>query len=124
MLLNHSCTTPLPTNGIGNITGPPLFMDMAAGDFRLREDSPCIDAAAIAEQEAWYARREVRRAGARKLIETLGEEAARPIIEAEKAEAEVKELARWANAPMVENPYLTPEQRAYWDKVNARQTEA
>jgi hypothetical protein len=23
---------------------PPLFMDMAAGDFRLREDSPCIDA--------------------------------------------------------------------------------
>jgi len=42
--LNFSCTTPLPTNGVGNITGPPLFMDMAAGDFRLREDSPCIDA--------------------------------------------------------------------------------
>jgi hypothetical protein len=42
--LNFSCTTPLPTNGIGNITGPPLFMDMAGGDFRLREDSPCIDA--------------------------------------------------------------------------------
>jgi hypothetical protein len=38
--------TPLPTNGIGNITGPPLFMDMAAGDFRLREDSPCVDAGA------------------------------------------------------------------------------
>ena len=42
--MNYSCTTPLPTNGIGNITGPPLFMDMAAGDFRLREDSPCVDA--------------------------------------------------------------------------------
>jgi hypothetical protein len=43
-VLNYCCTTPLPTNGVGNITGPPLFMDMAAGDFRLREDSPCIDA--------------------------------------------------------------------------------
>lgn len=43
-LLHYSCTTPLPTNGVGNITGPPLFMDMAAGDFRLWESSPCIDA--------------------------------------------------------------------------------
>jgi hypothetical protein len=43
-LLNYSCTTPIPTEGIGNITGPPLFLDMAAGDFRLREASPCIDA--------------------------------------------------------------------------------
>jgi hypothetical protein len=43
-LLQHSCTTPLPTDGVGNITGPPLFMDSEAGDFRLREDSPCIDA--------------------------------------------------------------------------------
>jgi hypothetical protein len=42
--LNYCCTTPLPTNGVGNITGPPLFIDMAAGDFRLREESPCIDA--------------------------------------------------------------------------------
>ena len=41
--LNYCCTTPLPTNGVGNITGHPLFMDMAAGDFRLREESPCID---------------------------------------------------------------------------------
>jgi len=44
MELSHCCTTPLPTNGVGNITGPPLFMDMAAGDFRLWEGSPCIDA--------------------------------------------------------------------------------
>jgi hypothetical protein len=42
--LNYCCTTPLPTNGIGNITGPPLFMDMDAGDYRLWEGSPCIDA--------------------------------------------------------------------------------
>lgn len=42
--LNHCCTVPLPTNGVGNITGPPLFMDMARGDFRLWEGSPCIDA--------------------------------------------------------------------------------
>jgi hypothetical protein len=43
-VLSHCCTSPLPTNGVGNITGPPLFMDMAGGDYRLREDSPCIDA--------------------------------------------------------------------------------
>jgi WD40 repeat protein len=42
--LEYSCTTPLPITGIGNIAEPPLFIDMAAGDFRLREDSPCIDA--------------------------------------------------------------------------------
>ncbi len=44
--ISYSCTSPLPTNGVGNITGPPLFMDMAAGDFRLWEGSPCIDAGA------------------------------------------------------------------------------
>jgi len=33
--LNYCCTFPLPTNGVGNIIGPPLFMDMTAGDFRL-----------------------------------------------------------------------------------------
>jgi hypothetical protein len=43
-VLRYSCTTPLPTDGVGNITGPPLFMDMAGGDFRLLEESPCIDA--------------------------------------------------------------------------------
>jgi len=43
-ILNYCCTTPLPTNGVGNITTPPWFMDWAAGDFRLREESPCIDA--------------------------------------------------------------------------------
>ena len=42
--LNYCCTTPMPTSGLGNITNAPLFVDYAAGDYRLRPDSPCIDA--------------------------------------------------------------------------------
>lgn len=40
----YCCTSPVPTNGVGNISRPPHFRDAAAGDFRLSEDSPCIDA--------------------------------------------------------------------------------
>ena len=42
--LNYSCAIPLPTIGFGNITNAPLFVNFAAGNYRLRPDSPCIDA--------------------------------------------------------------------------------
>jgi hypothetical protein len=41
--LSHSCTMPLPGAGIGNITGEPLFVSLAAGDLRLQSNSPCIN---------------------------------------------------------------------------------
>ena len=41
-LLNNSCTTPLPTNGVGNIETDPQFT--SSNDFHLADSSPCIDA--------------------------------------------------------------------------------
>jgi hypothetical protein len=42
--LNYCCTMPLPTNGFGNITNSPLFVDYTGGNLRLKSSSPCINA--------------------------------------------------------------------------------
>jgi hypothetical protein len=39
--LNYCCTTPTPTNGVGNA---PLFEGIASGNLQLQSNSPCINA--------------------------------------------------------------------------------
>jgi hypothetical protein len=41
-VLNYCCTTPQPTNGFGNFTNEPLFLNRN-GNLRLQTNSPCIN---------------------------------------------------------------------------------
>ncbi|MFH0909409.1 MAG: ELWxxDGT repeat protein [bacterium] len=41
-IVAYACTTPDP-GGVGNITSDPLFVNRAAGNYRLSSTSPCID---------------------------------------------------------------------------------
>jgi hypothetical protein len=33
----------MPTNGVGNITNAPLFVDYTHGNLRLQSNSPCVN---------------------------------------------------------------------------------
>ncbi len=44
-VITYTCTQPLPTNGLGNITNAPLFR--GATDYRLQGSSPCINAGTV-----------------------------------------------------------------------------
>jgi hypothetical protein len=44
VVMNYSCTTPMPTVGVGNITNAPLLVDTSAWvNLHLQSNSPCIN---------------------------------------------------------------------------------
>jgi hypothetical protein len=43
-VLSYCCTTPMPTNGVGNITNAPLWVDYDGRGLALQSNSPCINA--------------------------------------------------------------------------------
>ena len=42
--LGYCCSIPLPVGGVGNFTNAPIFVNEAAGNYRLQTNSPCINA--------------------------------------------------------------------------------
>ena len=44
MFLYYCCASPMPTNGVGNITNAPFFVNEVTGDFHLQSGSLCVDA--------------------------------------------------------------------------------
>jgi hypothetical protein len=42
--LNYCCTWPLPTNGVGNFTNRPVFINLLNSDFHQQTNSPTINA--------------------------------------------------------------------------------
>ncbi len=41
--IDYSCTMPMPSEGIGNITNAPMFVNTNAGNYRLTRDSPGVN---------------------------------------------------------------------------------
>ena len=41
--MDHCCTFPLPSSGVGNFTNDPTLLDVYGGDFHLQSNSPCCN---------------------------------------------------------------------------------